>query len=101
MFATTEHERAVQAQTSYVACFRGANLRRTLIVIGIYCVQVLSGNNLRSYSTYFLQQAGLPTSMSFNMTIVNNALALAGGLCTVCRVPAPFFCPSCFIPHSH
>ncbi|KAH7014420.1 general substrate transporter [Microdochium trichocladiopsis] len=87
MLATTEHERAVLAQTSYAACFKGANLRRTLIVIGIYCVQVLSGNNLRSNSTYFLQQAGLPTSMSFNMTIVNNALALTGGLCTWILIP--------------
>ncbi|KXJ85617.1 general substrate transporter [Microdochium bolleyi] len=92
MLATTEHERAVMAQTSYAACFRGSNLRRTLTVIGIYCVQVLSGNNLRASSTYFLQQAGLPTSMSFNMTIVNNALAFAGGLCTA----SPFPCPEAF-----
>ncbi|KAF7557821.1 hypothetical protein G7Z17_g482 [Cylindrodendrum hubeiense] len=80
MVVTTEHERAVNSETSYGACFQGANLRRTLTVIGIYCVQTLNGNPLRGYSTYFLQQAGLPTVQAFNMTIVGFAVAIAGGI---------------------
>ncbi|UKZ46994.1 hypothetical protein TrVGV298_001205 [Trichoderma virens] len=79
MVVTTEHERSVNAETSYLACFQGTNLRRTLIVIGIYCIQTLNGNPLRGYSTYFLQQAGLPTTQAFNMTIVGFAVAIVGG----------------------
>ncbi|KAK4946083.1 hypothetical protein LTR10_014885 [Elasticomyces elasticus] len=79
MIATTEHERAVNAETSYRACFQGTNLRRTMIVIGIYCVQTLNGNPLRGYSTYFLEQAGLPTTQAFNMTIAGFAVAIVGG----------------------
>ncbi|KAH6962024.1 general substrate transporter [Ilyonectria sp. MPI-CAGE-AT-0026] len=87
MMVTMEHERTINAQTSYLACFRGVDLRRTLIVIGIYCMQTLSGNPLRGYSTYFLQQAGLPTTQAFNMTIVGYSLALAGGFFTWVLLP--------------
>lgn len=83
MVVTTEHERSVKAQTSYLALFKGTDLRRTLIVIGVYCTQTLSGNPLRGYSTYFLTKAGLPNTQAFNMTIVGYALALAGGIFTV------------------
>lgn len=83
MVVTTEHERTVNADTSYLACFKGVDLRRTLIVMGVYCIQVLSGNPLRGYSTYFLTKAGLATTQASNMTIISYALALAGGLFTV------------------
>lgn len=83
MIVTTEHERTINSETSYRACFQSANLRRTLIVVGIYCIQVLNGNSLRGYSTYFLQQAGLPTTQAFNMTIANLAVAIVGSFCSV------------------
>ncbi|KAL6836790.1 general substrate transporter [Trichoderma sp. SZMC 28015] len=79
MVVTTEHERSINAETTYLACFQGTNLRRTLIVIGIYCIQTLNGNPLRGYSTYFYQQAGLPTTQAFNMTIAGFAVAIVGG----------------------
>ncbi|RFU23741.1 hypothetical protein B7463_g12593, partial [Scytalidium lignicola] len=79
MVVTTEHERTVNAETSYWACFQGTNLRRTIIVIGIYSIQTLNGNPLRGYSTYFLEQAGLATTQAFNMTIVGFAVAIVGG----------------------
>ncbi|KAH7144112.1 hypothetical protein B0J13DRAFT_622691 [Dactylonectria estremocensis] len=81
--ATREHNCAVNYQTSYLACFRGVDLRRTLISICIYCIQTLSGNPLRGYSTYFLQQSGLPGTQAFNMTIVGYSLALVGGFFTL------------------
>jgi SP family general alpha glucoside:H+ symporter-like MFS transporter len=83
MIVTTEHERSVNAETSYWACFDSTNLRRTVIVIGIYCIQTLNGNPLRSYSTYFLEQAGLPTVQAFNMTIAGFAVAIVGGFFSV------------------
>ena len=67
---TTEHEREVNGNTRLIACFRGTDLRRTSIIIGCYCMQILSGSILRAFATYFLQQAGLPTSQAFNKTIV-------------------------------
>ncbi|KAB5578663.1 general substrate transporter [Coniochaeta sp. 2T2.1] len=79
MVVTTEHERTVNAETSYWACFQSANLRRTIIVIGIYCIQTLNGNPLRGYSTYFLEQAGFPTVQAFNLGIAGYGIALAGG----------------------
>lgn len=83
MVATTEHERTVNEETSYRACFQSTNLKRTLIVIGIYCVQTLNGNPLRGYSTYFFQQAGLPTTQAFNLGVIGYCVALVGGVVSV------------------
>ncbi|KAM5369995.1 hypothetical protein ACJZ2D_008678 [Fusarium nematophilum] len=83
MVVTTEHERTVNAETSYLACFKGVDMRRTLIVIGIYCAQTLSGNPLRGYATYFMKQAGFPSDQAFNLTIINYSLALIGGFVSV------------------
>ncbi|QGI81275.1 hypothetical protein CEK25_008004 [Fusarium fujikuroi] len=80
MVVTTNFEKAISAETSYLACFKGTDLKRTLIAIGVYCIQTLSGNPLRSYSTYFMEQAGFPTTQASDMTIVNYSLALVGGL---------------------
>lgn len=79
MLVTTEHERNLDNRTSYVACFSKGNLKRTFIGIGIYCVQTLSGNPIRGSSTYFLQQAGMSTSLSFTMSIVGYGVAILGG----------------------
>ncbi|EXJ80698.1 hypothetical protein A1O3_06982 [Capronia epimyces CBS 606.96] len=87
MVVTIEYERRVNTETSYLACFKGIDLQRTLVPIGIYCIQTLSGNPLRSYSTYFLEQAGLPTTQAFNMTIVNYSLALVGGFAAWALLP--------------
>lgn len=78
MAVTTEHEREVASGTHFLACFRGTDLRRTIIVIGCYCMQVFSGSTLRAYMTYFFQQAGLPTDQAFNMSIVGYALGFTG-----------------------
>ncbi|KAH7363390.1 general substrate transporter [Plectosphaerella cucumerina] len=87
MVVTTEHERTLNASTTYLACFRGVDLRRTLIVIGIYCAQTLSGNPLRSSSSYFMRQAGFPSAQAFNLTIMNYALAFIGGLVSWVLLP--------------
>ncbi|KAF2016809.1 general substrate transporter [Aaosphaeria arxii CBS 175.79] len=80
MAFTTEHERSVHDGTSYIACFKGANLRRTVIVMGVYIMQVLSGAPLRAWMTYFFLQGGLAADQSFNMTIVVLCLSVAGVL---------------------
>lgn len=83
MALTTEHERESNSSTGFAACFKGTDLRRTIIVTGCYCMQVLSGSTLRAFATYFMQQAGLPTDKAFNMTIVAYALGLAGVMTSV------------------
>jgi SP family general alpha glucoside:H+ symporter-like MFS transporter len=89
MVVTTEHERVLDERTSYRACFSKVNLTRTLISIGIYCIQILSGNPLRGTSTYFLEQAGLSTTQSFNLAIGGEALAVVGNLFSVNQSPQP------------
>lgn len=83
MVVTTEHEIAIEAGTTYWHCFQGTNLRRTLIVMFVYCIQTLNGNPLRGFSTYFFQQAGLATTQAFNMTIIGFAVAIVGGIGSV------------------
>jgi MFS transporter, SP family, general alpha glucoside:H+ symporter len=83
MVLTTEHEREANSGTHYVSCFKGTDLRRTIIVIGCYCMQVMSGSTVRAYATYFFQQAGLPTDQAFNMSIVGYGLGLAGVMTSV------------------
>jgi len=50
MVLTTERELEIDASTGYMACFRGTNLRRTIIVIGCYLAQNLDGNSVRQPS---------------------------------------------------
>ncbi len=46
-------------------------------------MQVISGSSFRKYSTYFFEQAGLPTAQAFNLSIVSYALGMAGTLVAV------------------
>lgn len=87
MVLTIEHEREVNAGTHFLSCFKGTDLRRTIIVIGCYCMQVMSGSTVRAYATYFFQQAGLPTDQAFNMSIVGYGLGLAGVMVSVSQIP--------------
>ncbi|KAF4468137.1 MFS transporter SP family general alpha glucoside:H+ symporter [Fusarium albosuccineum] len=59
---------------------QGVNLQRTLIVMGVYVMQLLTGSQFRGFMTYFFLQAGLPTDQSFNMTIVALTLSVLGVL---------------------
>ena len=66
---TDRLEQELEMGSTYRDCFRGVNLRRTEISIGVYCTQVLSGIYLINYGTYFFQLAGLPTEQAFDMGI--------------------------------
>lgn len=78
MVYTDKKEQEIIAGTSYMDCFRGVNLRRTEITCAVWSIQNLCGNALMTYSTYFFQQAGLPVSQSFNMTIGQFGIAFVG-----------------------
>lgn len=66
---TDRLEQELEMGSTYWDCFRGVNLRRTEISMGVYCTQVLSGIYLINYGTYFFQLAGLGTDEAFNMGI--------------------------------
>ncbi|RFU24727.1 hypothetical protein B7463_g11614, partial [Scytalidium lignicola] len=78
MELTLANERKLNPSTTFAACFKGTDLRRTMIVIGCYCMQIISGTTLRAYSTYFFEQAGLSTEQAFNMSIVTYVLEFVG-----------------------
>lgn len=51
---TNELEKSMQEGVSYRDCFKGIDLRRTEVVVGIWLVQTLGGQNLMGYFSYFL-----------------------------------------------
>lgn len=51
---TNELEKEMSAGVSFRDCFKGVDLRRTEIVVGIWLVQTLGGQNLMGYFAYFL-----------------------------------------------
>ncbi|GAO15119.1 uncharacterized protein UV8b_04729 [Ustilaginoidea virens] len=78
MTHTNELEKETQQGTSYLDCFRGSNLRRTEVVCLTWVAQNLCGSGLMGYSTYFYVQAGLSRDSSFNMTLGQYSLGVAG-----------------------
>ncbi|KAL8396822.1 hypothetical protein RB594_003782 [Gaeumannomyces avenae] len=75
---TIRLEREVQQGASYIDCFRGADLRRTECTVGAWACQQLCGSAFMSYSTYFFQQAGIPVSASFSLTMGQYAINTGG-----------------------
>lgn len=80
MVHTNEVEKQISAGTSYLDCFRGVDRRRTEIACMVWLVQTLCGSTFMGYSTYFYQQADLPTVDSFNLSMGQYALGMVGTL---------------------
>ncbi|KAI1413962.1 sugar transporter [Hypoxylon sp. FL1857] len=75
---TNELEKRMKEGLSYRDCFKGIDLRRTEIVVGIWLVQTLGGQNLMGYFAYFLTQAGMDASNSFSLSMGQYALGMVG-----------------------
>ncbi|KAK4155268.1 general substrate transporter [Chaetomidium leptoderma] len=71
-------EQELEATTSYRDCFKGVHLVRTEISVMVYLIQVIGGNPLIAYATYFFEKAGLNPSDAFNMGVGNTALGFVG-----------------------
>ncbi|KAM0085613.1 hypothetical protein ACKRZS_002119 [Fusarium odoratissimum] len=71
-------EQEIESSTSWLECFKRANLVRTEISVMVYLIQVIGGNPLIGYATYFFQKAGLDPSDAFNMGVGNTALGFTG-----------------------
>ncbi|KAI8723009.1 MFS domain-containing protein [Fusarium sp. LHS14.1] len=66
---TIEEEKATTASVSYWACFKGSNLRRTMIVILANVIPALFGLELLSNATVFLQSIGMASGPSLLIMI--------------------------------
>ncbi|KAI9158147.1 Maltose permease [Paramyrothecium foliicola] len=75
---TNEMERKAKEGVGYIDCFKGVDRRRTEIVVGLWIVQTLGGQNLMGYFSYFLTQAGMDSRNSFSLSMANSALGLVG-----------------------
>lgn len=78
MVHTTALEQKITQGSSYLDCFKGTDLRRTEIVCMVWAIQNLSGNQFTSYSTYFLEQAGLSSSDSYSFALGQYAINIVG-----------------------
>nr|XP_031858644.1 uncharacterized protein CI109_006024 [Kwoniella shandongensis]KAA5525716.1 hypothetical protein CI109_006024 [Kwoniella shandongensis] len=59
---------------SYIELFKGSDLRRTLIVCGIYAGQNLAGNLIANQAVYFFEQAGMTVNFAFALGLITSAL---------------------------
>jgi SP family general alpha glucoside:H+ symporter-like MFS transporter len=75
---TNDIEKELESGTSYLECFKGVNLRRTEITCVAWVMQAASGASLISYAAYFFQQAGLPTTISFEFSMATYSVAIIG-----------------------
>ncbi|KAL6863258.1 hypothetical protein ACO1O0_003503 [Amphichorda felina] len=80
MIETNKLEQDMCRDTSYLACFRGTDLRRTEIACVSWGSQIFTGFVIQAYAAYFFQQAGLSPKDSFKMTLG------MGGLHLVCNM---------------
>ena len=78
MVHTAAREEKLTAGASYWDCFRGVDLRRTEIVCMVWAMQNLSGNTFSNFSTYFLEQAGLSSSLSYSFAMGQYGINMAG-----------------------
>lgn len=78
MVHTTALEQKITTGASYLDCFKGVDLRRTEIVCMVWAIQNLSGNSFSNYSTYFLQQAGLPDKSAYSFAMGQYAINMVG-----------------------
>ncbi|KAK6079034.1 Alpha-glucosides permease MPH2 [Seiridium cupressi] len=73
--ATIQHERQIEAtKATYIECFRGSNLRRTMIILICMYMPQVTGAVLSSNAPYFLNQTGLDSHTVLLLTQVGIAM---------------------------
>lgn len=61
-------------EPNHLELFKGTDLRRTLIVCGVYAAQNLTGNLIANQAVYFFQQAGIGDNEAFALGLITSAL---------------------------
>jgi fucose permease len=81
MQETVALEEELSSSTTYMDCFRGTNLRRTLICAMAYTGQFFCGINIASgYCTYFFELAGVTTDQAFDLSCGLFGLGVVGNM---------------------
>ncbi|KAI5464959.1 general substrate transporter [Mariannaea sp. PMI_226] len=75
---TNELEKQIREGTTYADCFRGTNLRRTMIASFVWVAQVSCGIWFGGNVIYFLEQAGFDPTKAFSFGLGTNAIAIVG-----------------------
>lgn len=78
MIYTNNLESEMDEGTSYIDCFRGIDRRRTEIACLAFAAQPFCGSAMGGTPTYFFVQAGLPSSISFRMSVGGLGIASVG-----------------------
>jgi SP family general alpha glucoside:H+ symporter-like MFS transporter len=78
MLHTTELEKQAETGTTYFDCFKHTDRRRTEIVMMVFAMQLLSGENLIGQGVQFLQTAGISTNLAFSLNMVLNSMFIIG-----------------------
>jgi MFS family permease len=70
LIKTVDEDAELSGSARWRQCFQGTNLIRTVISIGVFACQHLSGIVfVLGFSTYFFQLAGIPTQSSFDLGV--------------------------------
>jgi SP family general alpha glucoside:H+ symporter-like MFS transporter len=75
---TVSLEMEISRGSSYLDCFRGTDLRRTEIACLTFAAQCMCGLMLGGNPTYFFEQAGVPSSNAFKLTVGTLGLSCIG-----------------------
>lgn len=82
--ATIDHERELTAvKASYLECFRGTNLRRTIIILICMYMPQVCGAVLSSNAPYFLNQTGLDSNTVLLLTQVGISAGVVSALVNI------------------
>ena len=71
-------DRAERSKGNFSDMWRGVNLRRTEIQIGVWVVQIWNGNAITTLNVEFLESAGMTTDFAFDFNLIINALSIVG-----------------------
>lgn len=75
MVRTNRIEEELVSGTTYRDCFRGFDLKRTEIAYGAFLVQAACGSIVAGQLAFFFEQAGLPSSVSFQLALGATSLS--------------------------
>ncbi|KAJ5646942.1 hypothetical protein N7490_003314 [Penicillium lividum] len=74
MERTVEIEAQMGGSPTLLDLLKGTDLRRTIITCLIYASQNFAGNLIANQATYFFEQAGMSSDMSFKLNLINSCL---------------------------
>jgi SP family general alpha glucoside:H+ symporter-like MFS transporter len=76
---TLDEAETEKSSTSYMDCFKGTNLRRTLIAIMVFLSEPMSGLGfIGSYGALMYQYVGISEAKSFELQIGGQILSISG-----------------------